>query len=68
MTQATGKQPGGEEHGDSGEKHPENGQFVEQLPKQAQGGVEVRRADADDDHHRPNHVDSLIHKLAVLAK
>ena len=43
----------GEPHGEAGHKHPQNGDLVQHLPEQGQGGVEVGRAGADDDQEDP---------------
>lgn len=54
------------EHREARSAEPENGDFVEQLPGEAERGVEVRRAESHDDHHHPDHVDAPVHEVPIV--
>lgn len=57
--------PPREEHGERDEEDPEDRHLVEQLPDEAQSGVEVRRRQADHDEEDPYQVDARIHESSV---
>lgn len=54
------------EEGIGGHKHPKNGQFIEQLPKQTECGMEVHWAESHNDEQRPEYMYSGGDAASVL--
>ena len=48
--------------------HPQDGQFIEELTQEAQGGMEVGGAATHDDEHEPDDVDPGVEEGAVAGR
>ena len=52
-------------HGKSGHDDPKNGEFIQKLSEEWEGGVKVGRAGADDDEEGPDDVNPVTHTWGV---